>query len=81
MKEFKVSIKHENLFDWIKLILGIIALLVGLGGLLLPVLPGWLLIFIGLELIGIQIVFVERIKNYVLRKIEEGKKKKGGKRK
>jgi uncharacterized protein YqgC (DUF456 family) len=75
MKEFKVSVKTESMFDVIKLVLGVVALVIGLAGLLLPILPGWILIFVGLELIGIKIVFIDKIKEYVIKKIEESKKK------
>lgn len=72
---FKVSKNKEKLFDRLKQVLGIIALIVGILGLLFPILPGWLLIFVGLELLGIHVVFIERLKEYVLKKIEEAKKK------
>lgn len=75
MKEFKVSLKKEKIFDRIKFFLGILAILVGLTGLVLPILPGWILIFVGLELLGIHIVFIERLKEYALKKINDQKKK------
>lgn len=36
------------------LIVGTIVLMVGLAGLLLPILPGWLLIFVGLFILGTE---------------------------
>lgn len=74
--EFRVSKNREKLFDILKQIFGVIALIVGLLGLVFPVLPGWLLIFVGLELLGIHIVFVERIKDYVKEKLDNQRKKK-----
>ena len=31
-------------------------------GVVLPILPGWLMIFIGIEILGIHIVFIEKLK-------------------
>lgn len=76
MREFKVSKRKERLFDYLKFGLGVLALIIGLLGLIFPILPGWLLIFVGLELVGIHIVFIERIKDFALRKIAEAKSKK-----
>lgn len=76
--EFKVPKKSEKLFDILKQILGVVALIVGVLGLLFPIMPGWLLIFVGLELLGIHVVFIERLKEYALKKIKEAKKKKRG---
>lgn len=74
MEEIKVSRKKERYFDIAKKALGVIAIIVGLLGLVFPILPGWILIFVGLELLGIQILFVERIKEYVKNKIKRGKR-------
>lgn len=52
----------------IRKIFGVVVILVGLAGLALPFLPGWLLIFIGLELVGIELVFFEKIKAFVKKK-------------
>jgi hypothetical protein len=41
---------------------GVVLLGIGLVGLLVPILPGWLLIFVGLALLGIKLPFVERLK-------------------
>lgn len=43
-------------------VVGAVLLGIGLIGLLMPILPGWLLIFVGLALLGIKLPFVERIK-------------------
>lgn len=43
---------------------------VGLIGLLMPILPGWLLIFAGLALLGIKLPFVERMKQRAREKIQ-----------
>lgn len=43
---------------------GAILLLIGIAGLLLPILPGWLLIFVGLALLGIKVPFADRLLEY-----------------
>lgn len=58
-----------------KRILGVIIILVGIAGLVLPILPGWLLIFIGLELFGLELVFFDKIKACAKRKIKEAEKR------
>lgn len=72
-KEVRVSPRAERVFDVAKKILGVVAILLGLAGLVFPILPGWLLIFVGLELLGIQIVFFEKIKEYVRAKLKKVK--------
>ena len=67
---------NKQVLASVRTIAGIVMIIVGIAGLLLPVLPGWLLIFIGIELLGIQLVFVERIKEYVKKKLAESKKTK-----
>lgn len=52
----------------IRKVFGVVVILVGLAGLALPFLPGWLLIFIGLELVGIELIFFEKIKAFVKKK-------------
>jgi uncharacterized protein (TIGR02611 family) len=42
-------------------IAGVVVLLVGLAGLLLPVLPGWLLIFVGLGILATEYVWARRL--------------------
>jgi hypothetical protein len=49
---------------------GVVLLGVGLVGLLMPILPGWLLIFAGLALLGIKLPFVERMKQRAREKIQ-----------
>lgn len=46
----------------VRKIVGVVLLGIGLIGLLMPILPGWLLIFVGLALLGVKLPFVERIK-------------------
>lgn len=58
----------------IRFILGVFLIFFGLLGLVLPIMPGWILIFIGLEFIGIRLVFVERAKEYAKSKIKKKKK-------
>ena len=54
----------------IRKVFGIILILVGIAGIVLPILPGWILIFIGLGLLGIQIYYVELAKKYVKEKLK-----------
>lgn len=75
MKKIKVGAKAEMAFHISKLILGCLALAVGLTGIFLPVLPGWIFIFVGLELLGIKIVFIDRLKQRALAEIENTKLK------
>jgi uncharacterized protein (TIGR02611 family) len=42
-------------------IAGVVVLLIGLAGLLLPVLPGWLLIFVGLGILSTEYVWARRL--------------------
>ena len=42
-------------------IAGVVVLLVGLAGLLLPVLPGWILIFVGLGILATEYVWAQRL--------------------
>jgi uncharacterized protein YqgC (DUF456 family) len=67
-----MQIREVSLF---RQILGAILILIGIAGIILPILPGWLLIFVGLELVGLQLVFFEKIKSFVKSKIEGAKKK------
>jgi uncharacterized protein YqgC (DUF456 family) len=53
-----------------RMISGIVLIIVGLAGIVLPVLPGWILIFIGLELVGLQLVFFDKIIAYAKSKIK-----------
>jgi hypothetical protein len=47
----------------LRLVVGLILLGIGLLGLLMPILPGWLLIFVGLALIGVRLPSAERLKD------------------
>lgn len=42
-------------------IAGVVVLLIGLAGLLLPVLPGWALIFVGLGILATEYVWAQRL--------------------
>lgn len=55
----------------IKKLIGIILIIIGLFGFVLPILPGWLFLLIGLEFIGINLVFFDRIKEYIKNKINK----------
>jgi hypothetical protein len=52
---------------------GTILLLIGLAGLLLPILPGWLLIFVGLSLLGVRIPYADRLLAYARGKLSRHK--------
>jgi uncharacterized protein YqgC (DUF456 family) len=54
---------------------GAFLILLGISGIILPILPGWLFIIIGIEFAGFNFVFYEKIKAYALKKVEESKKK------
>ena len=45
-----------------RIVAGTLLLAIGLVGLLAPILPGWLLIFVGLAVLGIRLPFIERLK-------------------
>lgn len=45
----------------LRLVLGTVLLGIGLVGLLMPILPGWLLIFVGLAVLGVRLAFVTRL--------------------
>ena len=49
----------------VKKIAGVILILYGLFALVTPFTPGSLLIFVGLELLGIRLLFVEKIKDKI----------------
>jgi uncharacterized protein YqgC (DUF456 family) len=66
----------KEIFRIARIIFGLILVLVGISGVILPVLPGWILIFVGIELLGIQLVCLDKIKAYVVRMIEEARKPK-----
>jgi len=55
----------------IKKVFGVVLISLGVMGWLLPILPGWIFIFIGLELVGINLVFFDKIKEYVKSKIKK----------
>ncbi len=49
---------------------GVVLLGIGIIGLLMPILPGWLLIFVGLALLGIRIPFIERMRERARNRIK-----------
>lgn len=53
---------------------GIFLILFGISGIILPIIPGWLLIILGIELAGFNFVFYDRIKAYAQKKMEKNKK-------
>jgi len=52
---------------------GVALVVIGVIGIVLPILPGWILIFIGLSLLGVEIYYVEKIKSYAKEKIKRKK--------
>jgi hypothetical protein len=56
-------------------IAGVVVLLVGLAGLVLPVLPGWLLIFVGLGILATEYVWAQRLLRLAKEKANSAKDK------
>jgi tellurite resistance protein TerC len=56
-------------------IAGIVVLLVGVAGLVLPVLPGWLLIFVGLGILATEYVWAQRLLKLAKEKANAAKDK------
>jgi len=54
-------------------IAGFAVLLVGLAGLVLPVLPGWILIFVGLGILATEYVWAQRLLNTAKEKANQAK--------
>ena len=48
---------------------GTILLLIGLAGMLLPILPGWLLIVVGLSLLGVRVPYADPLLKYARGKL------------
>jgi hypothetical protein len=56
-------------------VVGVAVLLIGLAGLLLPVLPGWLLIFVGLGILATEYVWAQRLLRLAREKANSAKDK------
>lgn len=56
-------------------IAGLIVLLVGIAGLILPVLPGWALIFVGLGILATEYVWAQRLLRIAKEKASAAKDK------
>lgn len=67
---------NKRVIGIVRTVAGIILIIIGISGIFLPILPGWILIFVGIELLGIQLVFVERIKRFVKERLDAQKKPK-----
>jgi uncharacterized protein YqgC (DUF456 family) len=66
----------NNFLRIIRIIAGAVLLVIGVSGIFLPILPGWLLIFVGIELLGFHLVFLDQIKEYVKEQLGQSKKSK-----
>lgn len=53
--------KTRKAVGWFLIVLGIL-------GIILPIVPGWITIFVGLEVLGIQLVFPNKLKLFFPRK-------------
>ena len=54
-------------------IVGVAVLLVGVAGLILPILPGWALIFVGLGILATEYVWAQRMLNIAKEKANQAK--------
>lgn len=58
-----------------KKVIGVILVIVGLLGIITPLTPWGFLFFVGLELLGLRLVFQEKMKHYLTRVKQWFKKK------
>jgi protein-S-isoprenylcysteine O-methyltransferase Ste14 len=72
MKITRQTIKEMRIFRKVS---GVLLIIIGLAGIILPILPGWVLIFVGLSLLGINIWFVELAKEYAIRQSKKARDK------
>jgi len=72
----KINPMYKEILRISRIVFGILLVLIGIVGVFMPILPGWILIFVGIELVGIQLVFLDKIKKYVKTKIGGVTKKK-----
>ncbi len=56
-------------------IAGVVVLIIGLAGLVLPVLPGWVLIFVGLGILATEYVWAQRLLKLAKEKANSAKDK------
>ena len=61
-------------------IAGVVVILAGIAGLVLPILPGWILIFVGLGILATEYVWAERLLKQAKRRALQAKDKVVGKR-
>jgi hypothetical protein len=54
-----------------KKLFGVVAVILGFVGWLLPVVPGLWLMFLGLELLGIEILFFDKIVKFMKKRIRK----------
>lgn len=60
MKLLKKIKEYAHTKPKTKKLIGVIAVLIGFAGVILPVIPGLWLMFFGLELLGVQILFFDK---------------------
>ena len=70
MKITRQTIKEIRLFRKIS---GVLLVIIGIAGIVLPILPGWVLIFVGLSLLVINFYFIEVLKDYAQKQTENAK--------
>lgn len=62
---------YKEVLKFLRIIFGVALVAVGVAGIFLPILPGWILVFVGIELIGIRLVFMEDIREFARQKINQ----------
>jgi hypothetical protein len=67
----KKALKALVVLPFVKEIIGLGFIIVGLAGIILPILPGWIFIFYGMELLGLGFLLPVFVKNF-MRKVERG---------
>jgi len=55
----------------VRISLGILCVLLGISGLVLPVLPGWLFLAFGLLLLSIDLPFFDRLVRWIEKKVPQ----------
>ncbi len=73
----KKVIKRVSTIPFVRELAGVGCILLGFAGIILPILPGWIFVFYGIELLGLGFLLPTFVKNF-MRKMERtvGYKKK-----